>query len=934
MSSQGDPMSTSLFRPALAATIALLFMLPACKGQRDAQALLADAASYRQKGELKAAVIQLKNVIQQQPDNAQARAMLGEVYVEQGDPVSADKELRRARMLGAARESVLPLLGKALLMQGQFQKVLDEIKQEDGVKIAASINVLRASALLGLGQADAARTTLAQALQSEPGHADALLATARLAMVDRQTEVAMGKVEQVLSAAPNNTDALRLKGDMLRMQGLNDQAATAYQRILALQPNNAQANIDLANLLIDASKLAEARTHIEAARKSMPASLTVLYALALLDFREGKNQASLDSLLQILRAAPEHMPSVLLAGAVRLAMGSPQQAEAHLRVFLQAYPLHPYATKLMASIQLGNGNPSGALQLLAPLLSGDNQDVEVFAVAGEANLRLRRFSEATALFEKASALRPSTPMLRTALALSKMGSGDTQRAIGELETANKLELASDPAAKSSRTAVLLVMSYLRAGSVDKALELVNSMEKQGNNPLIQNLKGGVYLARRDLDQARASFMAAGKLDPSYLPALDNLAQLDALEGHPEQALKRYAAAQLGAPKNGALMEALARQYAIMGNKVEAQKWLERAHAEQPESVPAALRLADFYLRSGTTDKAMVLARQVQASHQANPEALAMLARVQYTANDYPAALESYAKLAVLLPDSPMVHTHIAMVHIANKNETSALVSLKRALAMQPDMLDAQLTQIRILLEQKRFAEAQAVIATVKKQLPASPVPLQLEGDLLMAQDRSAAAVTVYDKAHAIDKAGPSLVLVATALTKSGKTAEADLRLASFLKERPRDLPARLYLASSKLVRNDYKGAAEQFEAALKLDPTHLAALNDLAWTYLQLKDARAAGLAERAYKIADSNPAVIDTLGWIYVSNGNPARGLPLLKKAATLAPRAGDIRFHLGVGLARTGDKLNARKEFEQLLAENKDYARRDEVKAMLAAL
>ncbi len=927
-------MSTSLFRPAVAATLSLLLLMSACKGQADAPALLADAASYQQKGELKAAVIQLKNVIQQQPDNAQARAMLGEVYVEQGDPVSAEKELRRARMLGASGERVLPLLGKALLMQGQFQKVLDDIKPEELPTMAASLNVLRANALLGMGKSEAATALLAQALQGEPKNAEALLSMARLAVADRRTEEAMGMVEQVLAEAPSHSDALRLKGDVLRMQGLNDQAAEAYRRILASHPNNAQANIDLANLLIDSNKLPEARTHIEAARKSMPASLTVLYALALLEFREGKNQAALDSLLLILRAAPDHMPSVLLAGAVRLAMGSPKQAEQHLRVFLQAYPLHPYATKLMASIQLGNGNPQAALQLLAPMLSDGSADPEVFAVAGEAKLRLRRFSEATELFEKASALRPTTPMLRTALALSKLGGGDVQRAIAELEAASKQELAIDPAGKSSRTTVLLVMSYLRAGEADKALELVNAMEKQANNPLVQNLKGGVYLARRDLEQARASFMAAGKLDPAYLPALDNLAQLDALEGHPEQALKRYAAAQLGAPQNGALMEALARQHMSMGNKTEAQKWLERAHTDNPGAVPTALRLADFYLRSGAADKAMVLARKIQASNQANPEALAMLARIQYASNDYPAALESYAKLAVLLPDSAVVHTHMATVHIASKNETSALASLKRALAMQPDMLDAQLTQIRILLQQKRFADAQAVIATVKKQLPASPVPLQLEGDLLMAQDRSAAAVTVYEKAYAIDKAGHSLILVATALTKSGKGAEAEARVDAYVKAHPRELPPRLYLASSRLIRNDYKAAAEQFEAVLKINPKHVVALNDLAWTYLQLKDARAADLAEQAYKLSDTNPAVIDTLGWIYVSNGNPARGLPLLKKAASLAPGATDIRFHLGVGLARTGDKHNARKEFEQLLAENKDYARRDEVKAMLAAL
>ena len=66
---------------------------------------------------------------------------------------------------------------------------------------------------------------------------------------------------------------------------------------------------------------------------------------------------------------------------------------------------------------------------------------------------------------------------------------------------------------------------------------------------------------------------------------------------------------------------------------------------------------------------------------------------------------------------------------------------------------------------------------------------------------------------------------------------------------------------------------------------------------------------------------ILDTLGWILVEQGNTTRGLPLLQKAASLAPDLTEIRYHFVLGLVKAGDKAKARKELEQLLATGKDF-------------
>lgn len=912
-------------RPRLAAAVLAMLALGACGRAADSDTLIAKARAYQQQGETGSAVIELKNAIQREPGNKQARELLGAVYLEQGDALSAEKELRRALALDAKLEHARIALGKAMLMQGRFDALLAEFA--DGA-LSAEVLALRAQAQLGNGVLDKAREGFDAALKLKPGMADALLGRARLAMADQQPAEAAALVEQALADDPVNLEALRFKGDLLRLQGKPRQAIELQRDILKARPSNAQAHIDIASLLIDAGKFDEARAELAAARKNATVSVGLLHAQALLDFREGKHATALASLQQILRTAPEHMPSQLLAGAVQLALGAPEQAEQHLRKFLAAYPAHPYATKLQASIALQAGQPETALQMIAPLLERSADDVELLAMAGEANLRLRRFTQAARYFERASTIDPGRAALRTALGVSRLGSGELARATAELEQA---ALANDG---SPRAAILLVMTYLRERSFDKALASVESMEQNGDNPLVQNLKGGVHLARGELDKARASFGKSLALDPQYLPAMQNLTQLDVLEKKPDLARQRLKAALSKDRNNTAVLQALAQLDTAHGKQADALAWLERATREDPDALAPAMQLVDFYLRSGQAQKGLVLAQKLQAAHQLNPDVLGLLAQAQYAAASYPASLDSYARLAVLLPKSPTVYTSMANVQLTMDQQDAALESVRKALRLQPSLADAQLIHVGLLLARKDYQQAMAFAAQVQERQPESALGHKLEGDVWIAQGKPQQALKAYERAYAIGKAGPMLVQVHGALLQAGKAAEAEARMTLWLKDHPADVPTRLYYASSKLVRNDHGGAAEQLAAALKHDPKNVVALNDLAWIYQQQNDRRALVLAERAHALAPGNPAIMDTLGWIHLAGGNHARALPLLQKASALAPNALEIRYHLALVLAKAGDKPKARKELERVLAGSKDFPKRDEARALLATL
>ena len=909
------------FRTVLS-TLPLLLALGACHRPPPTDDLLADARRFRDKGDVKAAIIQLKNAVQQAPDLADARLLLGQMYLESGDMLSAEKELRRALGAGAPRAAVLPSLGKALLAQGQYEGTLTETADATDAPALA----LRGEALLGLGRVDDARTAFNDALRKQPGMTEATLGLARVALAADNAAQAHQLTEQAVAASPDNVDSLRLQGDMQRAANQRDEARATYERILALKPNSVQARVDLANLDIEAGRFAQAREHIAKARKAQPNSLLIFYSQALLDFREGHYKTALEQLQQVLRAVPDHMPSVLLAGAVEVALGADTQAERYLTQFLQTDPGNAYAVKLMATVALRNGKSEDVLRLVQPLLKRTPDDVELLALAGEAEMRGRRFTEAAALFQKASTLKPDAAGLRLAHGVSRLGLGDNSAAIAELEQ------ASHAAGNPGRAGVLLVLTLLREKQFDKALATADEMIRKDDSAMLRNLRAGVLLARSDVDGARAGFMQALEKDPLYQPALDNLAQLDVIAKKPEDARKRYEAALARDKKNAALMTALARLATLQGKSDETMRWLERANKENPD-VTAPAQLLASYLRAGEKRKAVMLAQKLQATDPGDAGALALLAQAQAESGQTEAALDSYDKLAVLQPKSAAIQLRIATLQLVGSHVDDALLAARKATKLEPDNDEAAILLSSLLIEKNLMSEAASLAHGWQTRHPDSPTGYKLEGDLLMVQQKPADALQRYEKAFASMPSGPLQIAIHRALVAAGRVPEANARMTAWLERQPADQPTRMYYASALLAASEFASASKQYLDVIQRSPENVVALNDLSWALLQSKDARALSYAEKAYQLAPRNAAVADTLAAVLLDRGDTARALPLLKKAVEGAPKAAEIRFHLAQALFKAGDRKAARAQCEQLLTQQ-DFRRRDEVRQMLAQL
>lgn len=913
---------------ALLSSIFLMAGLSACGNNQSTATLLAEAKQYQQKGDVKAAMIQLKNAVAKSPEDAEARLQLGALHLEMGDAVSADKELRKARSLGAEAKRVLPLLGQANMAQGRAKEMLDDISA-DQAKGSAPLLALRGDALLVTGKPDEAKAAFDAALALDPNSGAALLGLARHAMLNQDRESAERLLADALAKDPKNPDVWMAQGSMLRMNGKQDEAVAAYDEVLKLQSNYRDAYIEKAYVEISRGKFPAAKLAVEGAEKAAPGNLLVVYVRALYEFSQGKYTPANESLQKILKVAPDHMPTLLLAGASEMHLGSVQQAEQHLRKYLESNPNNVYARKLLAQTLLNNKQPADAAAALAPALKDGSQDAQLLALAGQSYMQVSDFNKASGYLEQAAELAPKAAGVRTSLGLSKLAQGDQARGLKELELAATL----DP--KSAQASIALIQTHMGLKQYDKALETVAGLEKQQpDNAQIHNMKGGIYQAKGDSAKARAAFEKAVALQPTFLPAVANLARLDLQDKKPDMAKARFLKVLEKDKNNADVMTGLAELAMTQNRPDEVTSWLEKASNANPEAVAPALNLGMHYVRTNQAQKALTLARKLQPANPTNGGLLEMLGQAQMATKDTAGALETYGKLVNVMPKSPLAQLRLSGVYTAMKNDASAATHLKRAIELQPNFVPARLAQIDMALRAGRPDDAVQVTRDLQKLEPKSPVGYMLEGDVMMSQKKPAQAAALYEKAQSLSASPELFAKTLQALGMAGKSKEVNARGQQWLNQHPNDVRIALLVAESNLGNKEFKPAISILERALKSAPNNPQVLNNLAWAYQQEKDPRALPTAEQAFKLAGGHPGVMDTLGWLLVEKGDTSRALPLLQKAVEKAPNAPEIRYHLGVALHKSGDKLAARKEIDKALAQNKPFNEIEDARALLKTL
>lgn len=876
-----------------------------------------DASRQLGGGNVGAAIIQLRNALQRDPDFAEARELLGELSATQGDLATAEKELRRALDLRRSTRTELSL-GRVLLRLGKMEDVLTVVGDSGEDKATqAEMLTLRGRALLGLRRADEAEPLLLRA-ESLAARADTRYELARIAFSrgrhDEATKLANAALEQDRSFG----EAWLLRGDLLVQAGDTAGALAVLKEGMEASPSDVRLPLGRATLLLQAGRAGEAEADVQRAATlapKLPATVLLQAAMAL---NKGNAEEADRLYTGIESRAADHPEGQLIGGLIKMQRGQSVQAELLLSRFVAANPQRADIRRALAGIRLQLGNYLGATELLTALSEESPEDIGLTRQLASAYLRAGELEKASAQFRK--------------LASHPGGIGAEARSMLPVLGVDTGALADggQPNAAPAGEA-LVVADLLSARETDKALVKARDLSKAyPKDPAVICLLGNALQAKGDVPGAVSAYRQALDVAPDFLPAVENLVRAHLRQGKPDDAeavLRERVAAN---PASEPLVQRYAQFLAEANRRTEAIALLEDA-AKRTKSRDLSMLLAAQYTVTKRPAEAVATLDRMLGWHPQDAAAHQMAVRGLVEANAAPRAAE-VLKAWMAFDGSARPRIVLGRVLASQKRFDEARALLEEARRIDPGNLEAAQALTGVAVVTGKPDAGIAIARSLKATQPAAAAGL--EAEVLVRTGKPTEAVALLSAALA-EHPDPRLVLARLSVRRTTNDLGLGTKeLADWVAGHPGDVPVRAAYAELLSQQSDHQGAAAQYRHLARVVPDSPAYLNNLAWSQFMLGEEGALTTARRALALAPRSAEVADTVGWILVKTGKGKEGLEVLRHAAALAPQSSTVQYHLAAALDLAGERAEARSILAAVVASGAPFAEKADAQALLASL
>ncbi len=900
-----------------------------------------DALSRLERGDTPGATIQLRNAIEADASNLSAYLKLAEIYSDQSQPAAARHYLEEARSQGAGPALIVEPLAQAMLDGEAYAELLDALPLTSADReLRPRLLVMHARAHVGLRQYPQAEAKLTQAINADPDLVEAHIEMARLRVLEGRLDDARAQLVSMERTGRYHPDFWLIRGEIAHLQEDYEAALAAFDEALGLDENHRLALSAAADINLKLGRTEAATAFVDRLRQAHPNDLRgVLLELAMLSDDGGDSDrlaialAGARDLIEDLDYGKlqEDPASLFVVGSIHHISGRMTEAAALLSQYLEYSPGDLNAVRLLVTARLALGQPENALSALRAARRHGEGNADLTLLYARAHIAAKQFDEALPYLDRYIEARPDDRSARLERARANASLARYDVALEELDAL--LAEKEDTAIRRTQANVLLAL-----GEYDRLLQSIATWPPALRGSADADvIRGQALLGKRDFDGAATALRAALEKDPDSAAARFNLAVIDRRRGNTEAAEAAFKEILRKHREHRPSMLQLSEIARVRGDRLTAIDYLKSAVALRPGIVDS-LTLVELLLENDRTQEARETLTELKLDYPNALEVLAAEARMNLAQDNRERARQIYVAMRVQAVERRQVAelVGIARAQFDIGDTQAAEVTLAEARALAPDRVDIMLLQADFDRRRESYESALATVREVVEQAPQNPEVYRQMAGLLVELGRRNEALETWQAGIEATDGNPVLVLgYYNALRAQQGPGPALAYLEGFVRERETD---------SYLVLRGLAGAyadADQIDKAiglnetlLRIRPDDVIVLNNLALGYQAIGDERALETAQRAYEMAPDNYAVMDTLGWILVNEGELSLGLTILRNALVRAPRAAEIKYHYAVGLSRNGQEKTAEEELASLLREVADFPGRDEAEALYEAL
>lgn len=886
---------------ALAVSVALT--LSACSPSITTEEYLIQAQAFAEKHDHNSAIITLKNAVRLEVKNPKIRFALGTAYLEQGDYLSAEKELEKAEKLGSNDELLLTNLVQTKLKLNKFEYVYKIAEQNSDYPEADQVIILTYAGIASIHQnkPEQAKTYIEKAVSISEESIYGQIGKAYLSHSGNKYQDGLSTVDELLTSKPDFAEALLLKGYLLQAAEKFSEAAKTFEEYAQLRPKDITSRFFIAQNYVFAQNYTAAEPQVDLLLKFSKYHPLANQLKAEIEYSKGNYKSAKEHAEASLQQNDNFYTSKIIAGISAFKLGDLEQSYRYLISVKDKLPPQHLVRKLIINLQFKLNYNVEAVDEIKSLVDRNEADPAILTMASNQMLASGDVSSAQNLLQMSMDLKSDSPLEIAKQGITQLRLNQSDKGIETLE--NVLKLDPDLAFAEQSLAI----GYLANGQYEQALVIAKKWQNSDHDQTkkIQGylLEANVLEQQKKLSEAKVFFNKVLELDDKNIAALYKLATIAHTEGNQDQAFNYYTQVLKQQPQHVRSIMNFNRliAFSIKENKNHINKALsffQQALKENSKNNYLKMNLAYMHTLNKNHAAALDLFKDIEGSKNPLNGIEVALGDSYKALGKWQDAEKSYKKAVESAPKNLKAINKLLALFEQLKQFDKALAQIESTLLFNQDNIGFVLlkTYYQSLL---RINPNASDLTKIKENTKTVNhwVFDKTQGNLAYNQQDFDAATQFYASAYKKQANSLNAINWSKSVALKGNKNEAIKILEMFITSLNGKKPAvavKIMLAGAYLNINKLDKASTVYKEVVKVVPKNIIVLNNLSYITLQNKQMKESlKYAEQLIKLVDNNATIIDTYAQALAANKQYDKALEQYNKALKISGNNAEIEAH-----------------------------------------